>query len=146
MVPVEAHLALNHVPLVGLIFGVVFFVAGLTRSSPASLRAGLRIFVAMGIAVLPVVASGLLSANVLRDSQWLNATAVSTHQTAGILTLVALAILGVLSGAALIASRRMPAFPRWVKATVLMLAVASVGLNAWTAYLGGALRHSELGR
>jgi hypothetical protein len=33
MVPVEAHLVLNHVPLVGLIFGLVFFVAGLKRSS-----------------------------------------------------------------------------------------------------------------
>lgn len=146
MVPVEAHLALNHIPLVGLIFGIVFFVAGLTRSSPAPLRAGLRIFVAMGIAVLPVVASGLVSADVLRDSQWLNATAVSTHQTAGILTLVAMAILGVLSGAALFASRGMPVFPRWVKTTVLVLAIASAGSNAWTAYLGGALRHSELGR
>jgi hypothetical protein len=29
MIPVEAHLALNHVPLIGLVFGLVFFVGGL---------------------------------------------------------------------------------------------------------------------
>jgi hypothetical protein len=39
MVPVEAHLALNHVPLVGLVFGLVFFVVGLKRPDrPESAR------------------------------------------------------------------------------------------------------------
>jgi hypothetical protein len=31
--PLEAHLFLNHVPLIGLVFGLVFLVAGLKRSS-----------------------------------------------------------------------------------------------------------------
>ena len=31
MVPIEAHLVLNHVPLVGLVFSLVFFVAGFSR-------------------------------------------------------------------------------------------------------------------
>jgi len=61
MIPVEAHLVLNQVPLIGLLFSLVFFVAGLMRSSEQALRAGLRIFLAMGIAVLPVVGSGLVS-------------------------------------------------------------------------------------
>jgi hypothetical protein len=62
MVPVEAHLALNHVPLIGLVFGLLFFVGGLMRSSESALRIGLRIFLAMGATVLPVVGSGLVSA------------------------------------------------------------------------------------
>jgi hypothetical protein len=73
MIPVEAHLVLNHIPFIGLAFGLVFFVAGLMRSSEQALRAGLRIFLAMGIAVLPVVGSGLMSARILVNATWLDA-------------------------------------------------------------------------
>jgi hypothetical protein len=59
MLPVEAHLVLNHVPLVALVIGLVFFIAGLKRASESSQHAGLRIFVATGVAVLLVSGSGL---------------------------------------------------------------------------------------
>jgi hypothetical protein len=65
MIPVEVHLALNHVPVVGLVLGLVFFVFGLKRSATVAVLAGLRVFVAMGIVVLPVAASGLMSATAL---------------------------------------------------------------------------------
>ena len=68
MIPVEAHLVLNHIPLIGLAFGLVFFVAGLLRSSEQFLRTGLRIFLVMGIVVLPVVGSGLMSATILANA------------------------------------------------------------------------------
>lgn len=146
MVPVEAHLVLNHVPLVGLIFGLVFFVAGLKRSSEAALLAGLRIFVAMGIVVLLVAGSGLVSANLLAEAAWLDPDALSGHQQVGILTLVVLVGLGGFSGVMLFVSRTIPQFPAWAMTTVLVLALAGVGASMWAAYLGGALRHTELGR
>jgi uncharacterized membrane protein len=140
MIPVEAHLLLNHVPLVGLVFGLVFFVAGLMRSSEPALRAGLRIFLA-------VVGSGLVSATVLADAAWLDSNALSNHQVAGILTLVVLVGLGALCGMALFRSARNGrAAPVRVRAAILFLAAAGLGANLWTVYLGGSLRHAELGR
>jgi hypothetical protein len=59
---------LNGVPLIGLAFGLVFFVVGCVRASEQALRAGLRIFVAMALAVLPVVGSGLAAEGVLADA------------------------------------------------------------------------------
>jgi hypothetical protein len=147
MIPVEAHLLLNHVPLVGLVFGLVFFVASLMRSSEPALRAGLRIFLAMGITVLAVVGSGLVSATVLADAAWLDSNALSNHQVAGILTLVVLVGLGALCGMALFRSARNGrAAPVRVRAAILFLAAAGLGANLWTVYLGGSLRHAELGR
>src|SRR5262245_40724718 len=98
MVPVEAHLALNHVPLVGLIFGLVFFVAGLRRSSPAVLTA-LRIFVAMGIAGLLVAGSGLVTAHLLAEAPWLDPGDLAVHRQVGILALGVLVSLGGFSAA-----------------------------------------------
>ena len=145
MIPIEAHLVLNHVPLVGLVFGLVFFVLGLTRSSEVALAQGFRTFVAIVIVGLAVVGSGLVSAHALAGATWLDAEAISRHQLAGILTLVVLIGLGGLS-AVMLASRNRPTVPRWARMTVLLLALAGFGMSAWTAYLGGSLRHTELGR
>jgi hypothetical protein len=145
VIPVEAHLVLNHIPPIGLAFGLVFFVAGLMRSSEQALRAGLRIFVVMGIAVLPVVGSGLMSATILANATWLDAHALSDHRLAGILTLVVLVGLGTLSGTALFTSaQHRRGISARVRNAVFFLAVASFGATMWTAYLGGALRHTEL--
>jgi hypothetical protein len=145
MIPVEAHLILNHVPLVGLIFGLVFFVAGLMRSSEGARLAGLRIFVAMGIVVLLVAGSGLVAANLLTEAAWLDHDSLSIHQQLGILTLVVLVALGGLSGALLV-SRSTAVGPAWAMKTVLVLAIAGIAATMWTAYFGGTLRHTELGR
>jgi hypothetical protein len=146
MVPVEAHLVLNHVPVVGLIFGLVFFVAGLKRSSNAALSAGLRIFVAMGIVVLLVAVSGLLAASLLADAIWLDPDALSVHRQVGVLTLAVVVGLGFFSGILLIVSRTAPVLPAWTMTTVLVLAIAGAGASLWAAYLGGSLRHNELER
>ena len=146
MLPIEAHLVLNHVPLVGLMFGLVFFVAGWRRSSEAALRAGLRIFVSMGVLVVLVAGSGLVTANLLAEAAWLNPDALAVHQQIGILTLVVLVALAGLSGAMLLVSRTTPGFRAWAIKTVLVLALAGIGASIWAAYLGGALRHTELGR
>jgi hypothetical protein len=147
MIPVEAHLALNHVPLIGLVFGLVFFVGGLMRSSEPALRAGLRIFLTMGAAVLPVVGSGLVSAHLLANAAWLDSDALSNHRLAGILTLVVLVGLAALCGVALFKStRNRQTISVRVRSAVLILAVVGFGATVWTAYLGGTLRHSELAR
>jgi hypothetical protein len=96
--PLEAHLFLNHVPLIGLVFGLVFLVAGLKRSSDAALRASLRIFVAMSVIVVLVAGSGLVSANILADATWLDADALSRHRLAGIFTLAVFVTLGRVLG------------------------------------------------
>lgn len=146
MIPIEAHLVLNHLPIVGLTFGLVFFVAGLRRSSDSSLRAGLRIFLTIGIAILPVVGSGLVSARVLAKATWLDSDVLNDHRLAGIVTLVVLVGLAGLCGAVLVASRNSRAMSARARKPVLPVAIAGLMCAFWTAYLGGSLRHDELGR
>ena len=100
----------------------------------------------MGIVVVPVAASGLIAASVLANAPWLAPDAVSRHRLAGILTAGVLVVLGGFSGAALSRLRTTATISRSARAIVLLLAAAGFGVSAWTAYLGAALRHSELGR
>ena len=111
MIPVQVHLVLNHVPLVGLVFGLIFSVLGMKRSSPQFYLAGLRIFWGMGVIAIPIVLSGLRSADAVSGSSWLNAIAVARHQRAGMLTLVVLLALSTVSGAMLFRSHRGFVYP-----------------------------------
>jgi hypothetical protein len=144
MIPVEAHLFLNHVPIIGLAFGLVFIVIGMSKASPATMRAGLRIFVAAGVLAVPVGASGLVSAKLLASEPWLDARAVETHQLAGILTLILLVAVAGFALAALFSLRKSPTVSRAMTRAIVGLAMIGLIAALETAYLGGTLRHSEL--
>ena len=79
MFPVQVHLVLNHVPLTGLVFGLVFYTLGIKKSSEAELLTGERIFVAMAMFSIPIAASGLRSAHALSAAHWLEASEVHLH-------------------------------------------------------------------
>jgi len=144
MFPVQVHLVLNHVPLTGLAFGLVFYILGIKKSSEAALLTGERIFVAMGAISIAVLASGLRSAHALLPVQWLDTAAVHSHERAGILTLIVLIVLAILSGIIQGRSRgRRIGFVR-LRAAILVFATVSLGMVLWTSRLGGELRHSEL--
>jgi uncharacterized membrane protein len=145
MFAVQVHLVLNHVPLTGLVFGLVFYILGIKKSSEAALLTGERIFVAVGAISIAVLASGLRSAHALSAVQWLDTAAVHSHQRAGILTLIALIVLSILSGIILKRSRgsHKVGFVR-LRTAILVLATLSFVMVLWTSQLGGELRHSEL--
>jgi hypothetical protein len=146
MIPVQAHLFLNHVPIVGLMFGLVFLVIGMRRSSAPTFLTGLRILVAIGLITVLVAVSGLVSASRLEGVAWLDASAVSKHQFAGILTLAVHLSVATASAFVLFESSRTggAVTPR-VRKAVVALAVGALGMGLWTAELGGTIRHTELG-
>src|SRR5262245_19380763 len=111
MIPIEAHLFLNHIPVIGLLFGVVFLVIGVVRDSPFATRTGLHTFVAVGVIGMAVGASGLVAANILADAQWLDPEAVGTHRLAGIVTVILLVALAGSSSACCSRSDIGPLFP-----------------------------------
>jgi uncharacterized membrane protein len=145
MIPVQIHLILNHVPLVGLVFGLIFSVSGMKRSSPQAYLAGLRIFLGIGVINILIVLSGLRSADLLSGASWIDATAVAQHRRVGIMTLALLLGLSAFSGTILFRLNRGFAHPsRQVQTTILIIAIVGFGMVLWTSSLGGKLRHTEL--
>ena len=59
-------------------------------------------------------------------------------------SLIAIEILGVVSLAALFASRRSTGLSKPFVAAVLGISIIAGGLMAWTANLGGQIRHTEI--
>ena len=144
MVPVEAHLSLNHVPIIGLLFGLLFMLIGIRRDSVQAIRAALQTFVAVGLIAVTTGVSGLVAADILSTAPWLDANAVHAHQVAGITTVILLTGLASFALFGLLSLRKTREISRAVTMSLLALALAGLSAALWTAYIGGRIRHSEL--
>ena len=98
---------------------------------------GLGVFVIVAALSAAVVLSGFSAA---RD---VSGELMERHEHVAVLAFIALLGVGGFSFAGLILGRR-HAPPRGVVATVLVLGMLTIGLMAWTAYLGGMMRHTEV--
>ncbi|MCU0331277.1 MAG: hypothetical protein MUC47_09935 [Candidatus Kapabacteria bacterium] len=58
MHPVQAHMLVNHLPIIGTAIGLMLVVVGMMRRNDALKRAGLIIYTVMGLAVIPATITG----------------------------------------------------------------------------------------
>jgi len=136
----ELHLAVNHLPVLGPPFAAALLAAGAAKRSPDLLKAGFWTLVVTGVAAVPVYYSGQSAADVVTTLTDSGTLEIGRHFHAAKLTLQACLIAGGIAAFLLfrnIASRKAAAF-------MLALALGLSGLGAWTAHLGGEIRHPEI--
>jgi uncharacterized membrane protein len=140
----QVHMALNHVPVLGAVFGLILLAVAVIASSPVLRRTALAVLVATALAAVPVFLSGEPAEEVVERAPGVSEATIEPHEEAAEAALVAVSILGVLSLAALVFERRFAAWARWTTIAVLLLAVATSAMMLRTAHLGGLIRHPEL--
>lgn len=140
---VQIHLMLNHVPVVAPVMAALLLLIGFAVKSQAVLRAGLATLIAAALFALPVYFTGEPVEEAVEKLPGVAKQQIETHEDSAKATLVFLSILGAGSLAAMVAYRKR-ALPTGVGAAVLALCVISAGQVAWTAHLGGQIRHTEL--
>jgi hypothetical protein len=138
------HLMLNHIPLLGLLFGAVLLAYGVWRGSEDVQKASLGLLAVAGLSALAVYLTGEPAEEVVEGLAGVSHDAIEAHEEFGIYALVgglvtALTALGAL-GYALFRRR----LARWSVVLTLVLAVVSTGLLGYTANLGGKISHPEL--
>jgi len=139
----HVHLILNHIPVLGTLFGLAILAWALLRRNEALQRVALATFVVVALAAIPVFLTGEPSEELVEDLAGTAEAAIESHEEAAVLALVAVELLGVLALAALLVFRKL-GIPRWLVSAALVVAVVTVGLMAQTATLGGRIRHAEL--
>lgn len=136
------HLMLNHVPVLGTVFGLALLAWGLLRRNSALERAALVTFVLLALAAIPVYLTGGAAEESVEHVAGMTEGAMEAHEEAALLALIGIELLGVVAlGALLLARTR---FAALLTRSVLAVALTTTGLMAWTANLGGRIRHSEL--
>jgi hypothetical protein len=139
----QVHLMLNHVPVLGALFGAVALVVALRARNDTMARFALAALVVAAIAAAPVYLSGGLSEGTIEKVAGVQEGSIERHEGAARVATVAMAALGLGALVALLRFRRRPISPP-VASTLLVLALALTGVLAWTAHLGGEIRHAEI--
>ena len=140
---VHLHLLLNHIPVIGSLFAVLLFAVVLVRREMVSTKFALGFTVAVSIAAAAVYFTGGAAEDAVEKLAGVTEAAIDRHEEAAELATVAFGILGVLALFALVAFRS-KAPPRWVALAGFVGALAVSALMAWTANLGGLIRHTEI--
>lgn len=138
------HLLLNHLPVVGTIFGVLLLLLALVRKSEELKRVGLGVLVLAALIALPVYFTGEPAEKVVEHLPGVAEPMIERHENAALFALLMAGGAGVVALAGLILFRRAEKLPRWIVAATLVLSLATSGLMGWTANLGGQTRHTEI--
>ena len=141
----HVHLMLTHVPVIGIGAILAFLLVGVLRGSREIEWASLQLFEALALLSIVVYLSGSPANHQVRDLPGFSRSVIHRHSTAADFAFWSLEILGALSLGALYRFRNsMSVPPRFVTVLIVVGFVVMV-LMAWTANLGGKIRHPEIG-
>jgi len=143
----HVHLLLNHIPTLGVVFGLVWLVIAALRRNDAWTRAALWTFVAAALLTIPTYLTGEPGEHFLRDLPGVEFSQIrehiEEHEETALFALIAVEALGLVSLAGLFLSRGSSRIlPPWVT-VCLVLAIVTTGLLTYTSHLGGHTRHPE---
>ena len=136
---VRMHLALTHVPVVLSFVGLIMLVIAFFIKNSSVTKTSYILILIAGVAAIPV----FLTEEAIENLPGISEAIIERHEEAAKLAMISIAAAGLTALAALFSFKWHLAF-RLFKFVVLLLAIASGGLMAQTAHLGGQIRHSEI--
>ena len=145
MDPVHIHLLLNHIPVIGTLFAVPLFAYALLRKSDELKQLSLIVLIIAAVVTIPVYLTGEPAEEVVEGLAGVSEAVIEQHEDAAKLSMVFMMITGGLSLLGFILIRSRKAFAAgWLVLLSLLFSIATAGLMARTANLGGQIRHSEI--
>ncbi len=138
------HLALNHLPVLGVPFVTVIFLIALRRRDVAWQRLALCGFAALFAVAMAAKFTGDFAHEQVVDWNGFDHDLMHVHEESADQAVSAIFLLGLVSGIALFLSRGGRPLPKWTVAAVLVLALVSTALLLRTASRGGEIRHPEI--
>lgn len=138
------HLLLNHLPVLGTALGTLVLLTALLKRSDELKRLSLWVFVLAAVAAVPAYLTGEPAEGVIERLPNVAENLIERHEGWALISLVATGLTGALALLGWFAYRKAERLPQWLSAGALALALLTSGLMAWTANLGGQIRHPEI--
>ena len=143
MLAPQIHLMLNHVPVLGALFVAAALATGLWSRRELLTRFALVVLVLIAIAAIPVYFSGGSSEESIEKLAGVHEQTIERHEDAARVATLVIVALGLASLVTLVRYRSR-SIPRLVAGSLLAGLLASSGMMAWAAHLGGEIRHAEI--
>ena len=140
---VQMHLALTHVPVILSFVGLIMLIVAFFIRNKILTKTSYILLLGAGVTALPVFFSGEGTEEAIENLPGVSDALIEKHEEVAKLAMISISVAGLLALAALVLFRRQGTV-RVFKVSVLLLAIASGGLMAQTAHLGGQIRHTEI--
>ncbi|MFB3886882.1 MAG: hypothetical protein ACE144_16785 [Thermodesulfobacteriota bacterium] len=140
----HVHIALNHVPVMGVIFGFLLLAYAMLKKSMELVKVSFAVFVIVTVMTIPVFLTGHGAEEIVENLPGVTESIIEPHEEAGLLSLVGVAVLGVIGLGGLSMFRGSKTIPMWLVTISLIFSLAVGGWVARTANLGGQIRHTEI--
>lgn len=140
----HVHIMLNHIPVIGVLFCSLLFIISVILKNLQFQRISMVLLLLVALSAIPVFLTGEPTEHVIEDIPTVSEQYVEEHEESALVSLIVMEILGGLSLLGLILSRRRNSLNGFVKNGVIIVSLAASLLFAYTSYLGGHIRHTEI--
>jgi uncharacterized membrane protein len=142
----HVHLILNHVPTVGFVMTLAFYLMGLIANNDGLKRCALAAFVICSIAVVPTYVTGAAAmwALTVPPIPEISKAVINAHRDMALAVLFGVGFTGVAAWIELWRYRYLGRFSMTSLWLVLAFAVITLGFMAETGHRGGQINHPEI--
>jgi uncharacterized membrane protein len=141
---VHIHLLLNHFPVIGMVLGLLLLIFAFLRRSNELKKVSLGIFVLLAMLAIPVYFTGEPAEKSVENLPGVSESIIEQHEEAALIALTGVIILGIVSLITLFLFRHNTQVSVWLMVLSLVISFITTGLMAFTANLGGQIRHTEI--
>jgi uncharacterized membrane protein len=144
MNPIQLHLAINHFPLVGLLFTFVLLLVGVRRGNREIIRLSYVFLIIVGVAAAVAYLSGEPAEELVEHAAGFAEEAIEQHEEASKFGLIAGIIVGVMAIAGLAFKKGSLVASKNFNRALLVVLVWALAVMAQVSRLGGKIRHTEI--
>jgi uncharacterized membrane protein len=142
---VHIHLLITHLPIFGSILGSLVLAHGIWSKSDQTNIAAYNVMILSSIGATIAYLTGEGAEEAVEDIQGVAKNMIEQHEEFAMFALVGLIAVGVVSIVGLYLTIRKSSLANTISKVTLIVALISFGLVARTGYLGGQIRHTEIG-
>jgi len=140
----HAHLIINHIPVLGVLGGILLLGYAIVRKSDEVTMLSFVLFALVALATIGVFVAGEEAEDMVKNLPGVTEAYIGNHEEIASVALVLTETLGLLCIVGLFLLRKRGAIPRWLVFTVLGTSLVAAVAVGFTAYLGGQIRHTEI--
>jgi uncharacterized membrane protein len=138
------HLMITHLPIIGSVLGAMVLTYGLWTKTTHTQISAYLLFIASSVGAIVSYLTGEAAEETIEDLGGISKNIIEQHEEFALIALFMLLGLGIISLTALILTLKKSSYTRVAALTTLLISVVSFGVIAWTGYLGGKIRHTEI--